>query len=321
MNQVEERMNQAQRTSPADQRLDRSQGRPRAVIPICYACVLLLGVLLISGAPLTSLLLTLHGGKELTGLAGSYSVVLLEQKEIQRRAEELVGQYQFDPSLLQREADAAALSRFSQQTMEYWYGLAHGNPGGRAPSWDTTSLAKPLGEDAAFRDRWESQGPEKMAAEAAKKLGTSIENAVFPMKRLPVTLGLGLFSSQGFLKKALYGSVALLIAAALLLLAIRLLQRHRPYQSLWFSGAGTLTGALGTGVILLKLRNVPLEAMLAKHSPVLAYYGSAIFARFRALLASFGFAYALGGAMLLILFFGLRYQWMRSSHPELASFF
>jgi hypothetical protein len=128
-------------------------------------------------------------------------------------------------------------------------------------------------------------------------------------------------ASQGFPERALYALGVLLIAGALLLLAIRLLQRNRPYQSLWFYGMGLLTGFMGVGALLLKLSDLPLEPLLAKYSPVLAYYGSAILGWYQTLLRSFGVAYALGGVTLLILFWGLRVQWKRNTHHELASFF
>lgn len=205
--------------------------------------------------------------------------------------------------------------------MKYWYGLAHGVNGSGEPAWDEASFAKALREDAAFLARWGAEGSEQAASQAAQKLGAAIESAVFPFKRLPVTLGLRFLDSQNLLKKALYGLGALLIAGVLLLLVIRMLQRSRRYQSLWFCSMGLLTGSMGVGVLVLKLKELPLDALLAKYSPVLAYYGSAILARYATLLGSFGVAYALGGATLLILFLGIRYQWRRNTHHELSSFF
>jgi hypothetical protein len=282
---------------------------------------MLLGLLLIYGAPLASLLLVAHGSEELVGLAGSYSVVLLQQKEIQQKTEELAGEYHFDPSLLQREVNVAALAHFSQETMRYWYGLAHGVSGSSAPVWDEAPFVKALQEDADFMARWNAEGTEPMASEAAQKLVTAIHSAVFPLQRVPMTLELERVASQGFLKRALYVPGLLLITVALLLLAIRLLQRNRPYQSLWFYAMGLLTGSMGAWVLLLKLRELPLDTLLAKYSPVLAYYGSAILARYETLLSFFGVAYTFGGGTLLILFLGMRHQWKRNTHHELTSFF
>lgn len=121
-------MNQSQRISPVSLLTGRRQGKPRdgkargthrnmgaGAILLCYFCSMLLGLLLIGGAPLSSLLLVAHGGDELVGLAGSYSMVLLQQKEIQQKIEELAGEYQFDPALLRQEVDTAALAHFSRR--------------------------------------------------------------------------------------------------------------------------------------------------------------------------------------------------------------
>lgn len=260
------------------------------------------------------------GGRQAPGGPGG---LLLRRavgaKEIQQTLQALEDAYAFDPLILKGNISTAALSRFSQETLSYWYKLIQGVAEGTPPTWDTAPMAQALQEDAAFAARWQAQGAQAMAAQAAQELAAAVQNAVSPMRILPHRLEL--FSARGYSAKAAFWGVLLLLLSVLPVVAIRLLQHIRPFQTLWFVGGALLAAFLGCMALLAALRGFPLRGLLEEYSPLLALYGGSLLSRLQDILAAFGGGYAGGGAVLLTVFFLLRYRRISTTHHELSSFF
>ncbi len=165
----------------------------------------------------------------------------------------------------------------------------------------------------------EEQGAK--ANEAAQKIGSAIQAAVLPVNVTLGYLGIQAMMPGKTLEMLPQAALIILLAIGLLVAAIRVLQRQRPFQAFWFYGGAALIAFLGISVVLLQLEAFPLSATLQKYSDVLALYGSSILTLYGNTLRIFSLGLFLAGVLMLVIFFSCRHQRIHSIHHELSTFF
>ena len=295
--------------------------RSRIGITLGYLCTVALTVLLIVCAIASSLLMVVGNQKGFLDIAGSYAMNLQQQKDIEAKVEKLATKYHFDPTLTTEGIDVAALSQFSQDTVAYWYQMLHGKTAGSLPVWDTAAIKQAVLADPTFTAAWPAEEQPKKADEIAGAMGTAIQSAIFPMKQMPLTLGLMFLSGQKYLDKIAMLNWIAIIGSVALLAAIRIIQNNRPFQSLWFYGVAGLTACLGMTVFIYRLGAQAIDAIFQTYNNVLSLYASEVITSLETYLRSFSIGFFLAGAVLLIAFFSFRYQRLHSTHHELSTFF
>lgn len=295
--------------------------RSKIAIVICYICTVMLEFTLLIGAIAASFSTVVDDKVHLVDYSGSYTVVQLQQKSIDEKVAELAASYHFNTSLLSTNINAAAISQYSQNTIEYWYGLLHGIGGQTKPVWDVASLAAIIEGDSSFINSWSATELASKAEEAADAIGNAITEAVFPLQPMPMTIGLLLVANQKYLHKAVVLAWVMLIVSVLLAAVIRIAQNNRPFQSFWFFGIASMSAFLILYEMTSLLQNQQLDAVFESYNAVLAFYFSSVLGLLESYLHAFCLGLFLVGAVLLFLFFGLRYQRLHSTHHELSIFF
>jgi hypothetical protein len=261
----------------------------------------------------------LYDRTALLDTAGSYAVVMSQQKAVMQSVEAAAEEYRFASEAAAGTIDVAGLSAYSRETAEYWYDVLHGEQSESAPAWDTETLANAIRTDGTFAQNWPENERDKKANAAAAQIGKEIRNAALPLKQLPLSLGLVFVSSRGVLQKAVWLDVLALALMLVMIAAIPLSQRRHPFYVLWYYGVAMATGFLGDAVVAYRLSGQQVAAVFARHGAVLEAYGTALLAALRNMLYAFTVGAFLAGGVLLILFFYYRYRFFHWTHHELTS--
>ena len=295
--------------------------KSKNAIIICYCCMVVLEITLAIGAILISVSVSIGDRKSLVDYAGSYTVIQLQQSEIDQKMLKLSETYRFDETIISKSINAAALSQYSQKTIEYWFDLLHGKPNLIKPTWDTDTIKIAIQGDPKFQGGWLAAELPVEVDKAAKAISEAITESVFPIEPLPLTLGFLFVNNQHYINHISAAAWIVMIGSVIMVGIIRIAQNTRPFQSFWFYGVSLMTGFLTLSIFITMLQNQNFEALFKAHNSILAFYATSILTLFETYLRVFSFGFFVAGAVLLTIFFSLRYQRQHSMHHELSTFF
>ena len=295
--------------------------KSKNAIIICYCCMVVLEIALAIGAILISISVSIGDRKSLVDYAGSYTVIQLQQSEIDQKMLKLSETYRFDETIISKSINAAALSQYSQKTIEYWFDLLHGKSNLIKPTWDTDMMKKAIQGDPMFQGVWLAAELPVKVDEAVKAISEAITESVFPIEPLPLTLGFLFVNNQHYINHISAAAWIVMIGSVIMVGIIRIAQNTRPFQSFWFYGVSLMTGFLTLSIFIKMLQNQNFEALFKAHNSILAFYATSILTLFETYLRAFSFGFFVAGAVLLTIFFSLRYQRQHSMHHELSTFF
>ncbi len=295
--------------------------KSKNAIIICYCCMVVLEIALVIGAILISISVSVGDKKSLVDYAGSYTVIQLQQSEIDQKILKLSETYRFDETVINKSINVAALSQYSQKTIEYWFDLLHGKSNLIKPTWETDTIKMAIKEDPKFQGGWLASELSIKVDEAAKAISEAITVSVFPIEPLPLTLGFLFVNNQHYINHISVAAWIVMVCSVIIVGIIRIAQNTRPFQSFWFYGVSLMTGFLILSIFITMLQNQNLEEMFRAHNSILAFYATSILTLFETYLRAFSFGFFVAGAVLLTLFFSMRYQRQHSMHHELSTFF
>ena len=295
--------------------------KSKNAIIICYCCMVVLEITLAIGAILISVSVSIGDRKSLVDYAGSYTVIQLQQSEIDQKMLKLSETYRFDETIISKSINAAALSQYSRKTIEYWFDLLHGKPNLIKPTWDTDTIKIAIQGDPKFQGGWLAAELPVEVDKAAKAISEAITESVFPIEPLPLTLGFLFVNNQHYINHISAAAWIVMICLVIMVGIIRIAQNTRPFQSFWFYGVSLMTGFLTLSIFIKMLQNQNFEALFKAHNSILAFYATTILTLFETYLRAFSFGFFVAGAVLLTIFFSLRYQRQHSMHHELSTFF
>ena len=295
--------------------------KSKNAIIICYCCMVVLEITLAIGAILISVSVSIGDRKSLVDYAGSYTVIQLQQSEIDQKMLKLSETYRFDETIISKSINAAALSQYSQKTIEYWFDLLHGKSNLIKPTWDTDTIKIAIQGDPKFQGGWLAAELPVEVDKAAKAISEAITESVFPIEPLPLTLGFLFVNNQHYINHISAAAWIVMIGSVIMVGIIRIAQNTRPFQSFWFYGVSLMTGFLTLSIFIKMLQNQNFEALFKAHNSILAFYATTILTLFETYLRAFSFGFFVAGAVLLTIFFSLRYQRQHSMHHELSTFF